>query len=66
MTYHIQFDLGDPDVIKPYNGKYQVLLVVADQLLANQIHRWFLFSFRNVAEVDISFKNPIQHGEKLK
>ncbi len=33
MTYHIKFDLGDPEVIKPYEDNYELYIFVADPLL---------------------------------
>ena len=33
MSYHIIFDLGDPDVIKPVNGLYSVNIVVFDKTI---------------------------------
>jgi len=37
MTYHISFDLGDQDVVKPYNGIYDINIIIADSLLNKNV-----------------------------
>ena len=49
--YYAIFDLGDPDVLLPYSGKYTGKIFVADSILEKSL----LYTFGNF---DIKFLNP--------